>query len=39
MWSFNFQPANIFDMKNIGVATPTLEDWCNAADWCQDIEV
>lgn len=23
--------ANIFDMKNIGVATPTLETWCNAA--------
>ncbi|KAL9169767.1 hypothetical protein ABFS82_04G100200 [Erythranthe guttata] len=21
--------ANIIDMKNIGVATPTLEEWCN----------
>ncbi|KAL9232096.1 hypothetical protein vseg_007241 [Gypsophila vaccaria] len=24
--------ANIFDMKNIGVATPTLEEWCKADD-------
>ncbi|CAO2815426.1 unnamed protein product [Amaranthus hypochondriacus] len=23
--------ANIFDMKNIGVATPTLEEWCNSS--------
>ncbi|KAG5530753.1 hypothetical protein RHGRI_025653 [Rhododendron griersonianum] len=21
-------PANIFDMKKIGVATPTLQEWC-----------
>ncbi|KAK9666101.1 hypothetical protein RND81_14G160500 [Saponaria officinalis] len=24
--------ANIFDMKNIGVATPTLEEWCKTDD-------
>ncbi|CAN4088963.1 unnamed protein product [Withania somnifera] len=22
--------ANIFDMKNVGVATPTLEEWCES---------
>lgn len=22
------EPANILDMKNIGVATPTLQEWC-----------
>ncbi|XP_015162271.1 probable inactive nicotinamidase At3g16190 isoform X3 [Solanum tuberosum] len=22
--------ANIFDMKNVGVATPTLEEWCQS---------
>ncbi|XP_057797236.1 probable inactive nicotinamidase At3g16190 [Salvia miltiorrhiza] len=22
--------ANVFDMKNIGVATPTLEEWCHS---------
>lgn len=24
--------ANIFDMKNIGVATPTLQEWCESKD-------
>ncbi|XWS11948.1 hypothetical protein CRYUN_Cryun37aG0048700 [Craigia yunnanensis] len=24
----DIQNANIFDMKNIGVATPTLQEWC-----------
>lgn len=24
--------ANILDMKNVGVATPTLEEWCKAND-------
>ncbi|KAK1289007.1 hypothetical protein QJS10_CPB18g01103 [Acorus calamus] len=24
--------ANIFDMKNIGVATPTLEEWCGGSN-------
>ncbi|XP_050232562.1 probable inactive nicotinamidase At3g16190 isoform X1 [Mercurialis annua] len=24
--------ANIIDMKNIGVATPTLQEWCNTDD-------
>ncbi|XP_052182305.1 probable inactive nicotinamidase At3g16190 isoform X2 [Diospyros lotus] len=24
--------ANIFDMKNVGVATPTLEEWCESDD-------
>ncbi|CAL5361339.1 probable inactive nicotinamidase At3g16190 [Camellia sinensis] len=24
--------ANIFDMKNIGVSTPTLEEWCKSHD-------
>ncbi|XP_058074306.1 probable inactive nicotinamidase At3g16190 isoform X2 [Magnolia sinica] len=23
--------ANIFDMKNVGVATPTLEEWCRSS--------
>lgn len=26
--------ANIFDMKNVGVATPTLQEWCEAVAWC-----
>lgn len=28
-----FEPANIFDMKNIGVATPTLQEWCGSGAW------
>ncbi|XP_059458065.1 probable inactive nicotinamidase At3g16190 [Corylus avellana] len=24
------QVANIFDMKNVGVATPTLQEWCES---------
>ncbi|KAL3322223.1 hypothetical protein AABB24_039724 [Solanum stoloniferum] len=24
--------ANIFDMKNIGVVTPTLEEWCQSTE-------
>lgn len=27
------EPANIFDMKNVGVATPTLQEWSSTDSW------
>ena len=33
LFFFPFFPANIFDMKNIGVETLTLEEWCRPHAW------
>lgn len=29
-YTYIFEPANIFDMQKIGVATPTLQQWCES---------